>query len=95
MNFGKSLKETENSHWLQRVFGPSCFYEKRLWDGEPRSGHHCHQPQLFSSLPAYPKKVDTTSQRLSFPIFKMALPDSITVRLRIKQHWFVCVYVSR
>ena len=22
MNFGKSLKETENSHWLQRVFGP-------------------------------------------------------------------------
>lgn len=25
---------------------------------------------------------------------KMTLPDSITVRIRIKQHWFVYVYVS-
>lgn len=43
MNFARSLKETEHSHGLQGVCGPSCSYEKGLWDRDSRSIHDWSQ----------------------------------------------------
>lgn len=96
MNFGKSLRETENSCRLQGARGPSCSSEKGVWGSNSRSRQHWPPtPALLIATCITEISWDNLSEIQFFilKIGKMARTGRVAVRIRIKQNLCMSVYV--